>query len=279
MTICARSRSAARFLASFVATFALSASLGACDDGPSTLTVHNRTTTPIVFSGAYDTGDHFVDACSTSVLTWHGDWASDRPANERLPSAVRYPAIRVSPFEYRVQVWIVITGDGGRQYSREADVPDPLPGCLGVYAAPTPAPTRSPQPTEPPIFLPVQQAGVVVRVDGSDTVATMTLVDQQTVDVTPNRRALGGAWPDLGDLLIAGDSPARWLDRAPPITGSNVPIGCYGLVGDAFGVEGSVLVGREAPEGDVFVLLRRLAIGSTRAAPTPTTCSRASAPA
>jgi hypothetical protein len=126
-------------LATFIVGVAALVSACGFKEPGSWLTVHNRTTVPIVAVEQYDESTWLVAACSSREfrLTGRGP-APDTPteAGQIPPGAVRIPVSAVGPADASTHTVIVVFVDGVREY-RDSEPPS-LPTCAGTPATPTP---------------------------------------------------------------------------------------------------------------------------------------------
>lgn len=121
-----------------VVAAALMSACGLREPG-SWLTVHNRTTVPIVAVEQYDQSTWLVAACSSRRFRIVGRGpapdAPDEPG-QIPPDAVRISVSAVGPADASSHTVIVVLADGNRRYDSEP--PSSLPPCEGTPATPTP---------------------------------------------------------------------------------------------------------------------------------------------
>ncbi len=116
----------------------VAATLSACGlhEPGSWLTVHNRTTVPVVAVEEYDGSTWLVDACTSREFRIVGrgpaPTAPDDP-DDIPPEAIDIPVSAVGPADASSHIVIVVTAEGTYEYVSES--PSSLPPCEG---SPTP---------------------------------------------------------------------------------------------------------------------------------------------
>lgn len=102
------------------------------------LTVHNRTTVPIVVVEQYDQSTRLVAACSSREFRIVGRGpAPETPddAGQYPRDAVRIPVSAVGPADASSHTVIVVTPGGVSEYDN-SEPPSSLPPCEGAPATP-----------------------------------------------------------------------------------------------------------------------------------------------
>jgi hypothetical protein len=126
-----------------MALVAVAGMLSACvfREPGSWLTVHNRTTAPIVVVEQYNQSTRLVAACSSREYRIVGRGpAPERPDDTGLypPEAIRIPVSAVGAPDASSHVAIVVTAGGVSKYDN-IDPPPSLPPCEGAPATPIPS--------------------------------------------------------------------------------------------------------------------------------------------
>lgn len=104
-------------------------------------------------------------------------------------------------------------------------------------------------------YLPVT-AGVVLAVVPLEAETRFELGDGQIVTVTSTTQYIGATSPQVGELLLAGSEPERWIYRARPvgpIPDVPSPI-CYEVIGDTRADATHILkTVHDAARGDLII--------------------------
>jgi len=127
-------------MAAIVVIAALLAACGFREPG-SWLTVHNRTTVPIVAVEHYDQSTWLVAACATRAFRIVGRGPAPDAATEagQIPrDAVRIPVSAVGPADASSHTVIVVSAEGIREYV-DSEPPSALPPCEGTPVTPAPS--------------------------------------------------------------------------------------------------------------------------------------------
>ena len=108
-------------------------------------------------------------------------------------------------------------------------------------------------------------AGIVREVVAADTETRFELEGGQTVIVASTTEYLGGTSPQLGELLLAGTQPERWVYRARPvgpIPDDPSPM-CYEVIGETTANATQVFkTVHDAARGDVVIVFPKAAAWS-----------------
>lgn len=110
------------------------AALGACSPPVSQLTVHNRTTGPVVFKTFVETEPEYVAGCESATYKWTGSWTrtdpSARPSVE--PSlAITFTMRVIPPPDSAAVGTVIVSQDGAASYTAPDTIPS-LPPCEGL---------------------------------------------------------------------------------------------------------------------------------------------------
>ena len=128
-----------RWLGTVMAVALLLAGCAVRETG-SWLTVHNRTTVPIIVVEQYDQSTRLVGACASREYRIVGRGPApeppDHPAGYPL-DAIRVPVSAVGPADASSRKVIVVSPEGVSWYT-SAEPPSSLPPCEGTPATPTP---------------------------------------------------------------------------------------------------------------------------------------------
>ena len=115
---------------------------GGCGPSDSALTIHNRTTGPVVFQTFGDSEPEYLAGCESVTYKWSREWSHGW---ERTDRSKRQPAVDVSDaIEFRVSltqpvdgtmVGTVVVTPGGTDYFT-SNPPASLPACQGLAPPP-----------------------------------------------------------------------------------------------------------------------------------------------
>jgi hypothetical protein len=102
------------------------------------LTVHDRTTVPIIVVEQYDQSTRLVAACSSRTYRIVGRGPAPEPPDDPEdypPDAVRIPVSAVGPADASTHT-VVVVSPGGLSTYDESEPPPSLPPCEGAPAPP-----------------------------------------------------------------------------------------------------------------------------------------------
>jgi hypothetical protein len=117
----------------------------------------------------------------------------------------------------------------------------------------------STQPSPAPVYV-LEIAGLVASIDTVGPGTRYELGDGRVVSTEGGVRMPGSSDPDIGDLLLSGTEPARWLHGLRALDPKPVPepSACYVIVGETRTMSTHVLVSvHDALLGDGFIAFKK----------------------
>jgi hypothetical protein len=109
---------------------------GACGPSDSELTIHNRTTGPVVFQTFPDSEREYLAGCESVTYKWSGSWKRTDPPKQPavdVPDATQFEVTVWQPPDGSIVATVVVTLSGTDYFTSD---PTPLlPACQGL--APT----------------------------------------------------------------------------------------------------------------------------------------------
>ena len=109
---------------------------GACGSSESELTIHNRTTGPVVFQTFADSEPEYLAGCESVTYKWSVSWKRTDPSKQPavdVPDAIQFKVTVWQPPDGTIVATVVLT-PRGTNYVRSNPAPS-LPACQGF--APT----------------------------------------------------------------------------------------------------------------------------------------------
>jgi len=115
---------------------------GACGSSESKLTIHNRTTGPVVFQTFGDSEPEYLAGCESVTYRWSSydetsrGWTRTDPSKQPavdVPDAIPFEVILTQPVDGTMVGTVVVTPGGTDNFT--SNPPPSLPACQGLAPA------------------------------------------------------------------------------------------------------------------------------------------------